>query len=1095
MLEVAAQLWSAKALGLLSVLRFALPPHASHGEALFITTADGLVTNVETKPKDLKSCRNLVDRLRDLERIYQEEAFSATFNITYKNDLLYAGLNINDVQKCLEGQNELEVEYLECIQTENTRSDDNTPLEGLLFTVAARLGLLPVVRFLLNLSIPSWPASREKILSSGLSAACRGGHADVLMFLLDQGAQPTGWGGIRPTLHWLSFILDQDFGDVFEKLLALGGGRAELQASVPTPGVDMQHFRLSGTPLEFAIMLNNKSLVESIIETRDISKTLDQQLSSIGWTERTLRNAVSLSLHEILPQLIPLEVSYRRSRPGFAAKARYNVSQGRPELSPFGLFDLAYPVEPILIIFIHGRSSLLAVESTIDQIIGSGICSVNDLDEDGYTALYHAVRHAPCHFDTHLIAALLARGATFGDGWAPGAILATTVRRRDHATATIVKLLFDAGLLPLSTQLLFSAVGCDGPRILKAVLSLTNSAGNTIDVNQSHTGGVDGAAAEEAPIPVLYYAVSSLKSTDTVRVLLDVGADIAAPWNDISPLKAALQVPMVDATTIDLLIDRGAPLSVDGFSLVHTAASARGTVDGLHVMFHLLSHPRIEGMKNDLAAIPASKTTVAPLHLACYTATPGAVRALLQAGAQIPTGTGMAPLLDVAVGTGRRPETSMAWSGDLEDEDAVYEWRLNMEDIVLALLSRIEPGHGRSNLHVAAQLGNLRGVIELVEHEHMPLVCGDRDKKLPGAYIEDIQMLETLGGRESYIDNVAKVANYISSKTVEESTNSVDDLDAMERLANDDDSTDLQDLESGENGLEYTLKRMRLDRDELEASPGDGLLSLVEWSLKLTNLVETRTQSFGSTHAVTLRAKNALFENLIFQNRVDEAETIQLEVHHGRQEQLSAVHEDVFDAQMDRIVVLCCKGQLDDALDLSEDIMKLALDTFGLKHAITLEANVKLAGVHATRGDTQRAVRLFQNAGEIYEDISRDRLDRDIYEPRATVSLDDRDIYEPRSEAESGLAIEYLKIGKFEDASMIVKRLDWTLEFARPKNFLRKFLRLVPTLAAVLDMYGRYGDSEPIYKKCLKTCLEHSNNGPETFVMPKDGPQVSRRTL
>ncbi|KAI9750887.1 MAG: hypothetical protein M4579_006263 [Chaenotheca gracillima] len=1074
MLEAAARLGSAKALELLCVLRSALP---SHEQASIATTSDGLVTDLRTKPGDLDGSRNLVDRLRGLERIYQEEAMSATFDITHKNDLLYSGVIINDVRKCLEGQKELEVEHLECIQTGTTKSGDDTPLQGLLLTVAARLGLLPVVEFLLKLTTPSWPASRKKVLSSGLSAACRGGHADVLTFLLDQEAQPTGWSGIRPTLHWMSFISDQGIGDVFDKLLALRGGKAELQSPVPAPGVDMQHFRLSGTPLEFAIALNNKALVDRFLGARDLAKSLDQQLDSIGWTDSTFRNAVSLNVHEILPQLIPLEVSHRRSRPGFAAKARYNVSQGRPELLAFGLFDLAYPAEPLLAVFIHGRFSQLAVESTIDQIIGSGICSVNDKDEQGYTALYHAVRYAPCHFDTHLITALLARGATFGDGWTPGAILATTAKRRDHATAIIVNLLFDAGLLPLSTQLLFSAVGCDDPSILKAILSFTDSTGNPIDVNQSHTGGVDGAAVEEAPIPVVYYAVSALKSTDTVRVLLDAGADIAAPWNDVSPLKAALQVPNADATTIDLLIERGAPLSIDDFSLVHTAASARGTVDGVHVMFHLLSHPRIEGMKNNLAAIPGSDTTVAPLHLACYTATPGAVRALLQAGVQIPTGTGMAPLLDIAVGTGRRPETSLAWSGDLEDEDAVYEWRLDMEDIILALLSKIEPGHGRSNLHVAAELGNLRRVIELVEHEHMPLYFGDRDKKLPGAYIEDIKMLETLGERESYIENIANVAEYISSKTLEEITKSSDDLDAMERLANDGDSTDLQDPESGEHGFEHMLKRMRLDRDELETSPGDGLASLVEWSLKLTHLVETRTQSFGGAHAVTLRAKNALFENLIFQNRVDEAETIQLEVLQGQQGQLSAVHEDVFDAQMDRVVVLCYKGQLDDALKLSEDVMNLALDTFGLKHAITLEASVKLAGVHATRGNVQRAIRLFQIAGEICEDISRDRLTRDLYQPPAMVPLEDRDIYEPRSEAESGLAMEYLKVGKFEDASKIIKTLDWTLEFARPKNFLQRFMRLVPTLAAVLDMYGRYDDSEPIYKKSLETCLEHSNNG------------------
>jgi hypothetical protein len=49
------------------------------------------------------------------------------------------------------------------------------------------------------------------------------------------------------------------------------------------------------------------------------------------------------------------------------------------------------------------------------------------------------------------------------------------------------------------------------------------------------------------------------------------------------------------------------------------------------------------------------------------------------------------------------------------DKEELYQWRLIMEDIVLTLLDKGDPGHGRTRLYVAVQLGNRQRVVELVE--------------------------------------------------------------------------------------------------------------------------------------------------------------------------------------------------------------------------------------------------------------------------------------------------------------------------------------------------------------------------------------------
>ncbi len=136
-----------------------------------------------------------------------------------------------------------------------------------------------------------------------------------------------------------------------------------------------------------------------------------------------------------------------------------------------------------------------------------------------------------------------------------------------------------------------------------------------------------------------------------LRVLLDRGADPASllPNELVTPLESLVGQPECDVEAIDLLIERGAPLVLhDGLTILHRAALKGGEVSHVHVLVHLLHNGRVRALVNHSGPLelvsPLAIVTMPDLDLmqpmpaltmACLAAKPGAVEALLHAGADV----------------------------------------------------------------------------------------------------------------------------------------------------------------------------------------------------------------------------------------------------------------------------------------------------------------------------------------------------------------------------------------------------------------------------------------------------------------------------
>ncbi|KAF8460059.1 hypothetical protein BDZ91DRAFT_833398, partial [Kalaharituber pfeilii] len=111
--------------------------------------------------------------------------------------------------------------------------------------------------------------------------------------------------------------------------------------------------------------------------------------------------------------------------------------------------------------------------------------------------------------------------------------------------------------------------------------------------------------------------------------------------------------------------------------------------------------------------------------------------ALIDAGALVKTaGANSLVVLDLVKVVGREPSLSSIWSEDQstgQNEEAVrvYEWRRRCEKIIFLLLDKLDPSHGRTPLHVAAEVGNLQRVKELAERQGARVSVCDRDGKTP----------------------------------------------------------------------------------------------------------------------------------------------------------------------------------------------------------------------------------------------------------------------------------------------------------------------------------------------------------------------------
>ncbi|KAF4332071.1 serine threonine kinase [Fusarium beomiforme] len=1000
------------------------------------------IARLEKSLSQLDSQTYFAERLRRYEKMHQADALKREFDIKQNGETILTGVHLLDAHVKLQEVNGLCVEGLECISY--LEGDELDQIQGNLLITAARLNLLPLVEFLFAHSVPtSAPGALVGTAWSEvlLTSACRGGHLDMLRLLLCKGVSMLSAGNPRATpLHWLGSFEPEEASIALELLISASGGKECLLESIPGPGIQIGDCMIWGTPLEVAIATNNALLVELFLHTKIDTKPQEYP-RVIGWTANTYPLAVTLNLHHILPRLLDPERTYRDSL--------WTV----PTVPPLGLFDLVHTHDPLLPLLIHGQAALGALESTINFVLGTG-AAINDENSDGSTPLSHAARYAPCRFSLDPISALVSHGARFSCKVEPMSIVDMISRRRDAAAPAIVRYLIEEGLLPLDSAVLAITLLPGGAAMAAAVLD-TCVAGQALDVNAPVLIG-------EARVPLLFVAIG-LGNAQTVQLLLDHGAELEMQWLHKTPLEAAVTASSCDGDTIDLLLARGARTDLGSHNILHCAAMGAAMVRGIHVLFHLLENERVRALVNTAVG------GLTPLVVAVFASNAAAVHALLQAGAHIKSGEVLSKLLDVAVNAGRRPQiASSTWNEKSPDNEELYQWRLAVEDIILTLMDKGDPGHGRTRLHVAVQLGNRRRVVELVEQQRQRMFVGDREKLTPGALLEDLDGLEKSGEDDEYMKELIQLRDYVQQKLVEDAIADATNPDALENWLGDHPLSP-EDSEANRQtaaDLQVTLQKLKLEGEETELSVGDGTESMAEREMKLRMALELQKQRLGETDLNTLRTTTVLYEVLSYQGKFEQAEELHQTVLAERQAQLPPNHVDLFESLVDKVYITCGLGRIQEANNYALAISLNAFETFGSKHPVTFKVETARASTESLLGNYEEAVKIQEAALEINDQIACNQAF-----PDSSDDDDSLDFYTPLFYLRAGLTLDYCRAQKFEAATELAKFLPHRLRVVKRKDFFQVFDALLG-VAAGLDLLGQHEVSEPILTAVAETCLE-----------------------
>ncbi|KAJ5150824.1 serine/threonine protein kinase [Penicillium canariense] len=542
-------------------------------------------------------------------------------------------------------------------------------------------------------------------------------------------------------------------------------------------------------------------------------------------------------------------------------------------------------------------------------------------------------------------------------------------------------------------------------------------------------------------IPLLFVAIG-LGNAATVQLLLDRGARLDIRWDDKDPLEAAVTASNCDGDTIDLLLERGAAVELRGHTILHRAAMGRATVRGVHVLFHLLEHERVRALVNTCVE------GVTALGMAVYAGNVSGVHALLQAGAVVESGEVLERLVGIAVEAGRRPRTaSPTWTERAPDGEELYQWRVGMEEIVLA------SGEG-------GRVGGGGG---------MRMFVGDRERLTPGAFLEDIEGLEEAGEEEEYLEELRQLREYVQRRMIEEGIADSTTPEGLERWLGDHPVSPNDDKENRNAiaDLEGSLQKLKLEREETELSGGDGTESVAERQAKLRKAVELQRQRLGDTDLATLRAMTNLYECLANQGKFDEASALHQTVLEQRQAQLPPDHIELWGSLVDKTYMTWGLGRVQEANDYALALSLNAVDTFGAHHPVTIKVETARAGIESSLGNHAEAVRIQEAVLELDKRAS---CSQPISDPNP-----DLDFHEPLFYLRASLTLDYCRAHNLPAATELSNSLSYRLDIAKPKEFFHIFDTLLG-VAAGLDLHAQHEASEPILTAVVETCLKTHRN-------------------
>ena len=1019
--------------------------------------------------------------LRALESHRRRQAWKTKIRVSIGDRLLADGVLMADLPGDLERLNNLDVSNLKISvvgQTENIDGEENPCFESpLLLAVACRIGHLDIVRTLLGPSFQQqqqhYGRSRELVASS-LLQACRGGHIDVVEHIIRNAADGLGpmlWPDNETGIHWL-FMFPPDGQKRALELMVDDDAHhwhTGLLDSVPEPGVRLGLTTVSGTPVELATSVGATSTVEILVEK---IKALQGQGRIGEISENTFRRAVTSHMAAAVRTLLPLELRRRRANRVDAALARLRLSQGQTEFESFGIFDVGRSVGSLSLALLHGSTEAVtkAAGDTIDVLIKSGVAVVNDIvsrHEMGHTPLADAVRWAPCSFDADVLAAFISRGANFGD--MPSAVvLSRLVAPRPGGTKGVVMgELLRAGLLKIDPVLVFQAVQTGDAEIVGAILDHTPSG---ISPNYVLKEGDDATE-----ITLLQAAALVPGAAELVQLLLDRGASIDETLGGLSPLELAIAKPS-DALVIDVLIERGASLRSSNYpTVIHFAASLWVTINGTHILSHLLGYARVRGMLN---ALPTEfdEQQLSPVHMACFSANVAAIAALLEVGVELPHSNDTWDVLTMSVFIGKRPHMNVLSPISEQDEDAIYDWKLKSERLILYLLDRLEPGHGRTPLHVACQVGNLRSVRQLIREDIEALNAQDANGSLPVDFIEDANALEAQrltreDITEHTVANARRVYECVETALRDEIAAAERDMEQqleatfkmldlgqhdatvpespqgpMFDMTSESVDTSVADAERvissfwkllEEAEVEMTDSALEMFVPSPDEGDKEGLATLNQCETvildgydgpedvlpKAKSLLDRKTQELGELHEDTLEATEVVVDLLGILNKQEEVSEMVNQLLERRRLSLPENDPRIYYTWRDRIIVLMNGGQGEDAVRETHEAVADASRCLGNSHTAYLTFVPTLAALKCVEGKYDECV----------------SMNRRLLETLKAPEFQSRRGIGVRSEAVVHLCYHSMNQG---DLDGIKRGIDGCLDClasADPKDFLARF--------------------------------------------------------
>ncbi|OBT65047.1 hypothetical protein VE03_05183 [Pseudogymnoascus sp. 23342-1-I1] len=906
-------------------------------------------------------------RIRRHERLFHESILQMPFDL-YSGDALIAKnlsfIQIDELRTIIK-RDDIVISDL----VGRVSSLDVTQ-SGSLLHLAARLGSLPIVELLVTAGANV--NNHLEGCGSPLTAACRGGNSEIALFLLHNGASAKRLGGKGPSpLHWM-VMFEED-----ELQLMVGLLQVEINVfSKDVVELREHSIRLVFTPIYFAVQARYYKLVEVLLKAGAATR---------GGILTPLDLAVSLGFPELTTLLLG-----------------HNPSSGLR--SPLLHQGLSNGLQSLLQ---HGNQVRSQFKSTLDIILKSTFSDINVSDEDGLTPLSHAIGDCSCQVNLDQLEVLIDHGAYLN-------ISAENVvnilgRRNDGRGGRIMKLLLSSGKIKASPMLLTQICLYGDEDILKAVLECGD-----IDVNAPHVeeGGSIGALHSSVLIPGGY---------QIVRALLDHGADVNATYEERYALEMAIMTPIGDGDVIDLLIERGAELtSPTEATILHVAARLASKVNGSHILFHLLRHNKV----HDLINTPMnSETLYTPIHMACISGDIEAIAALVEAGAEISTVGEFDPVSLVRV-VGRCPELSPSWKN--KDFD-ISKHRLQAERTYLTLLDKVNPGHLRTPLHVAALIGNYERVVSLVENG-ADVWAGDSEKMTPLGHIHpdamDPDFVVPDPSQELFFESSRKIFEYLQIKMIEvagAATSLEDAKDVFFRS---------NDFPEEDDSPEQLLARN-------------------------TQLVENCKRDLGEANPETLSAMSKLTDAYqLFEDKYQETVALEQVIFDIREANLKDNDPDLFESRSSRVRILLHAGSLVEARSYGQETLELAVKNLGESHHSTEIARLNLSLVDAAEGKVEEAL-AYQKG--LHGTIGS----------RDGVGFHHRDVLMIKINT----AHTHCGLGRWDDAKADVEYLLAILEYIKKDEYPDYFASLL-ILGQTHERHSSWDDAQLIYEKLMEHALK-----------------------